>query len=63
MGLHDGKTDHDLLIELCTDIKWLKTVLAGHIKEHASTRLVILGCVISAGVSVILMLFQWLKPV
>jgi hypothetical protein len=61
MGLHDGKTDHDLLIELCTDMKWMKSVLTGHIKNHFQTFLVVLGCAVSAGVSVALMIFQWLK--
>ncbi len=28
------KTDRDLLVELSTDIKWIKLLLTGHIAHH-----------------------------
>lgn len=30
----ENKTDHDLLIQLCTDVCWLKKVMGNHIKHH-----------------------------
>lgn len=28
------KTDRDLLVELSTDVKWIKLLLTGHIAHH-----------------------------
>lgn len=30
----DNKSDHDLLLQLCTDVKWLKHIMSNHIKHH-----------------------------
>ena len=44
------KNDHDLLIGICNDVKWIRTSLADHLKNHRTLTLTICGAGIT-GVS------------
>ena len=35
MDKHQGKSDRDLLIELSTDVKWVKGILDRHLRHHS----------------------------
>jgi len=43
-----NKEDHDLLIEMYTDIKWLKKALSEHLTKHWRFTVSIITLVISA---------------
>ena len=49
--------DHDLLVELATDMKWLKTAMATHLKRHWVFSLSIATAVIGFIITLIVSLF------
>lgn len=65
MGL-GNKTERDLLIELCTDVKWLKAGFTSHLASHATIRNLFIAAMCTATVSLILfglnLLFQHKGP-
>lgn len=42
------KSDHDLLIEVHTDIKWLKNTLSEHLTKHWRFTALVLSLVVGA---------------
>ncbi len=42
------KNDHDLLIEMHTDIKWLKKALSDHLTKHWRFTILVLSLVVGA---------------
>ena len=54
MGLKDGKTERDLLIELCTDVRWIKDELSKHLAQHRTVRNLIIAASCTAVVSTVL---------
>ncbi len=42
------KNDHDLLIEMHTDIKWLKKALSDHLIKHWRFTVLVLSLVVGA---------------
>jgi hypothetical protein len=61
MGLPNGKSERDLLIELCVDMKWVKQTVSDHVKEHVSTRLVVIGSLFSVAIAVGGIIIAFLK--
>ncbi len=49
------KTDRDLLVELSTDVKWIKLLLTGHIAHHKKLFFAGLGIVGSFILAMVLM--------
>ncbi len=50
------KTDRDLLVELSTDVKWIKLLLTGHIAHHKKlffAGLAVIGSLLAAMVLLI----------
>ena len=41
------KNDHDLLIEIHTDVKWLKNTVADHLTKHWRFVIMIVGFVVA----------------
>ena len=50
------KTDRDLLVELSTDVKWLKAAFTIHLTEHFRIRLLVLGSMIAAATALFITL-------
>jgi len=48
------KTDRDLLIELCTDVRWIKDELGKHLTQHRTVRNLLIAASCTATVSLIL---------
>ncbi len=55
------KTDRDLLVELSTDVKWIKLLLTGHIAHHKKLFFAGLGIVGSFILAMVLMTFYGVK--
>ncbi len=51
--MSENKSDHDMLLQLCTDVCWLKKIMGNHIKHHWMLTIVL----VSAGVAA---LAKWL---
>lgn len=49
------KTDRDLLVELSTDVKWIKVLMTGHIAHHRKLFFTGLGIVTSFLLAMVLM--------
>ncbi len=49
------KTDRDLLVELSTDVRWIKLLLTGHITHHKRLFFAGLGIVGSFVLAMVLM--------
>ena len=48
--------DRDTLIEIRTDVQWLKTAFTTHLTEHFRIRLLVLGSVIAAASALVIAL-------
>jgi hypothetical protein len=42
------KSDHDLLVETHTDVKWMKDSLVDHLKAHTMRDFAIIGTAVTA---------------
>ena len=49
------KTDRDLLVELSTDVKWIKMLMTGHIAHHKKLFFTGLGIVGSLVIALVLL--------
>ena len=52
------KTDRDLLIELSTDVTWIKLLLTGHIAHHKKLFFTGLGVIGSLIVALVLLIIN-----
>jgi len=50
------KTDRDLLVELSTDVKWIKMLMTGHIAHHKKLFFAGLGIVASFVAALLLLI-------
>ncbi len=48
--------DKERLVEVHTDIKWLKKAFTAHLSEHFKVRILALGALISAGIALLVAL-------
>jgi hypothetical protein len=54
MGLKDGKSERDLLVELCTDVRWIKDEFGKHLAQHRAVRCLLIAASCTATVSLVL---------
>ena len=66
MGLKDGKSERDLLVELCADVRWIKTEFSTHLAQHRTVRNLLIAASCTATVSLVVfglnLLFQHKGP-
>lgn len=58
MDSHDNKTDHDMLLGLCTDMCWLKKVVGNHLRHHFMITMAVAGAALSATTALIILLIS-----
>ncbi len=51
------KTDRDLLVELSTDVTWIKMLMTGHIAHHKKLFFAGIGVIGSLFIAMILLIF------
>lgn len=54
----ENKSDRTLLVETSTDVKWIKMLLQGHLKEHLQIRIMIYTSLLAAAGSLLLVLLK-----
>lgn len=50
--------DHDILIRIETDIKWLKTQFSNHLKHHVIVNVCLLGSALSAITALVIVVLR-----
>ncbi len=50
--------DHDILIAIKTDIKWLKAQFGNHLKHHAAINICLVGAVLTAITAILVLVLR-----